>query len=438
MISNRFFILFSCFLLLSTQIVFITQSLDEPVSIIYVDDDNIEGPWDGSEEHPFQHINDALESAQKEVSIKVCEGLYHEQLVIEKEVTLEGETSEKTIITHNSSKNLLVIKNTENVTLSNFTITQNNADTKTVGIQIRNSSAIIISQTIIEQHEYGISITNKSKNCIIYDNTIRENHIGFSLFSTHHNLFYANNVENNAIPFILQNTQRNVIKENTILNQKQKPFFTDSYDTIDHNYWGKTVPIFLFPGFQTIPFLDISIRWIKADWHTASDIAELQKNPLAQMKTTKGTMIFELFEQQMPLTCENFIELSTIDFFKGLVFHRVIDDFVIQGGGYDINGTYKESPFGPINLETHPDINHVDGAISMARTNDPNSATSQFFVCDGPQESLDGKYASFGVILVGFDVLRDIAAVETTTKHGFMKDWPVNDIIITEITIENQ
>lgn len=437
MISNRFFIVFSCFLLF-TQLGFITQSLDDPASIIYVDDDNIEGPWDGSEEHPFQYINDALESAQKKTIIKIREGLYPEQLVIEKQLILEGETPEKTIITHDSSKNLIVIKNTENVTLSNFTITQSNANTKTVGIQIRNSSAIIISQIIIEEHEYGILLTNTSKNCIIYDNTIRENNIGFSLLSAHHNLFYANNVVNNTIPFILQNTQQNVIKENTIINQKQKPFFTDSYDTIDHNYWGKTFPIYIFSGFQSIPFLDLSIRWIKADWHATSDRTELQDNPLAQMKTTKGTMIFELFELQMPLTCENFIELSTIDFFKDVVFHRVIDDFVIQGGGYDINGTHKESPLGPINLETHPDINHVDGAISMARTNDPNSATSQFFVCDGPQESLDGKYAAFGVILVGFDVLRDIAAVETTTKHGFMKDWPVNDIIITDITIENQ
>ncbi len=438
MISNRFFIVFSCFLLLSTQVGFITQSHDESMFILYVDDDNIEGPWDGSEEHPFQHINDALESAQKEAIIKVREGLYHEQLVIEKQVTIEGDTPGKTIITHNSSKTLLVIKNTEKVTLSNVTITQNNADTKTTGIQIRNSSAIIISQIIIKQHEYGILLTNATKNCIIYDNTIKENTIGFSLLSAHHNLFYANNVENNTIPFTLRDTQQNVINENKIINQKQKPFFTDSYDTIDHNYWGKTVPIYIFSGFRSIPFLDLSIRWIKADWHTADDITDLQNNPLAQMKTTKGTMIFELFNHQMPLTCENFIELSTIDFFKDLVFHRVIDDFVIQGGGYDINGTNKQSPFGPINLETHPDINHVDGAISMARTNDPNSATSQFFICDEKQEFLDGKYAAFGVVLVGFDVLRDIAAVETTTRNDSMKNWPVIDVVIIDIDIENQ
>jgi cyclophilin family peptidyl-prolyl cis-trans isomerase len=116
------------------------------------------------------------------------------------------------------------------------------------------------------------------------------------------------------------------------------------------------------------------------------------------------------------------------------VFHRVIKDFAIQGGGYDPSGTYHESPYGPIDLEIHPDVRHVDGAISMARTSDPNSATSQFFICDGTQPHLDGEYAAFGKILIGLDVLRDIASVETTTKHG-MQDWPIEEAIINYIEI---
>jgi cyclophilin family peptidyl-prolyl cis-trans isomerase len=136
----------------------------------------------------------------------------------------------------------------------------------------------------------------------------------------------------------------------------------------------------------------------------------------------------------MPITAGNFIRLANDEFFTDLVFHRVIDDFVIQGGGYYANGTQKKSPYGPITLETHPDVLHVDGAISMARTNDPDSATNQFFICDGPQHRLDGNYAAFGVVITGFQVLRDIASVETTRKY-FLKDWPVDDVIINYITI---
>ena len=112
----------------------------------------------------------------------------------------------------------------------------------------------------------------------------------------------------------------------------------------------------------------------------------------------------------------------------------MIDDFVIQGGGYYANGTHKKSPYDPIVLETHPEVMHVDGAISMARTNDPNSATSQFFICDGPEHRLDGNYSAFGKVINGLDVLRDIASVETKTRY-FMKDWPVDDIIINSVTI---
>ena len=77
---------------------------------------------------------------------------------------------------------------------------------------------------------------------------------------------------------------------------------------------------------------------------------------------------------------------------------------------------------------------HVDGAISMARTSDPNSATSQFFICDGVQPHLDNNYAVFGFLINGFCVLRKISSVETTTKY-FMKDWPVEEVIIDSILI---
>ena len=86
---------------------------------------------------------------------------------------------------------------------------------------------------------------------------------------------------------------------------------------------------------------------------------------------------------------------------------------------------------GPIELEIASELRHVDGAISMARTNEPNSATSQFFICDGPQAGLDDAYAAFGVTIEGIDVVREIAAVATDPG-----DWPLTDVTIETATRE--
>ena len=160
-------------------------------------------------------------------------------------------------------------------------------------------------------------------------------------------------------------------------------------------------------------------------------------NPIAVIDTSMGTIKVELFKDEVPNTCENFIKLANDGFFDGLVFHRVIDDFMIQGGAFETDGTQKQSPFGTIDLEINAEVRHVDGAIAMARTNDPNSATSQFYLCDGAQSFLDDNYAAFGVTIEGIDIVRAIALVDTTTKNG-MQNWPVDDVIINSITIENQ
>ena len=162
-----------------------------------------------------------------------------------------------------------------------------------------------------------------------------------------------------------------------------------------------------------------------------------KNNPVAVIETSEGVIKVELYQKKMPVTVDNFIKLVKNDFYNGLVFHRVIDDFMIQGGGFYPNGTRKESPFGPIKLETNPGVKHVDGAISMARTSDPDSATSQFFICDGPQPHLDGQYAAFGKVIQGIDVVRKIASMQTTEKYGH-SDWPVEDVIIKSIVIEDQ
>jgi len=161
-------------------------------------------------------------------------------------------------------------------------------------------------------------------------------------------------------------------------------------------------------------------------------------NSIAVIDTSMGTIKVELYEDKVPNTCENFINYANDGFYDGLVFHRVIDDFMIQGGGFYPNGTKKDTN-DPINLEINEEVRHVDGAIAMARTNDPNSATSQFYICDGPQSFLDDNYAAFGKVIEGIDVVRAIALLDpekTTTKYG-MQNWPIDDVIINSITIEN-
>jgi len=170
-------------------------------------------------------------------------------------------------------------------------------------------------------------------------------------------------------------------------------------------------------------------------------VLPINSNSIAVMNTTLGTILLELYEDKMPNTSANFIRLANDGFYNGLVFHRVIDDFMIQGGGYYPNGTEKISPYGPIDLEINPDVHHLDGTIGMARTSDPDSATSQFFIDDGAQRFLEpggsdpNGYAAFGRVVKGIDVVRAIAQVETMTKYGVMEDWPIDDIIIESITI---
>lgn len=158
-----------------------------------------------------------------------------------------------------------------------------------------------------------------------------------------------------------------------------------------------------------------------------------EANPLAFIETSMGMITLELYEDIVPNTVQNFINYANDGFYDGLVFHRVIDDFMVQGGGFYSNGT-KKNTNDPIDLEIDESVRHVDGAIAMARTNDPNSATSQFYICDGAQSFLDDNYAAFGVTIDGINIVRSIASVETTTKYN-MQNWPVDDVIINSIKV---
>lgn len=147
-----------------------------------------------------------------------------------------------------------------------------------------------------------------------------------------------------------------------------------------------------------------------------------------------GKMVIELDEQSAPITVKNFVKLCKEDFYENLIFHRVIEGFMIQGGdptgtgmggpGYTIKGEFR------MNGIDNP-IKHERGVISMARAMDPNSAGSQFFIMHETSPHLDGQYAAFGKLVEGFDVLDRIA----TTPTGY-QDRPVIEQAIKNITIE--
>jgi len=155
---------------------------------------------------------------------------------------------------------------------------------------------------------------------------------------------------------------------------------------------------------------------------------------IVQIETNKGAIKIGLYDDNVPITTANFIKYVNDSFYDGLIFHRVMDDFMIQGGGFYPDLTQKTPTYPSINLEIKPELKHVDGAVAMARTPDPNSATSQFYICDGPQHSLDENYAVFGQVIEGMDIVRNIASVQTYNENG-MKNVPVVDVIIIGVTI---
>lgn len=397
-------------------------------SIIYVDGTNSAGPWDGSIHYPYLAITDALENASVNSTIFVFSGHYEEYLFVNKCVKINGENKNETILYGS-----VTISQTNNVSFSQFTITTSESNfAETTAIFLDQTKKNHIVHNIITNHNKGILISNKSSNNIVKANSIQQNNIGLSIVTSSNNLIYANTIkDNNDANIVLYHSSNNAITQNIIMDAEQSLRFHTSKDRITQNYWGNSKNIQILPGYTTINRIDIVIPWIKILFHPLTSQEQLSENPLIIMDTSLGSMIIELYLEQMPITTQNFIDLVHIDFFDDLVFHRVIKDFVIQGGGYNVTGKHKESPFGPIPLEIHPDINHVNGAISMARTNDPDSATSQFFICDGAQHGLDGNYAAFGKILIGFETLHEISSVETTTKQ-FMDDWPIKDVVIAE------
>ena len=132
------------------------------------------------------------------------------------------------------------------------------------------------------------------------------------------------------------------------------------------------------------------------------------------IETDKGTIKAELYVKQAPITTKNFIDLANSGFYNGLAFHRVEPGFVVQGG--DPNGDGTGGSGKTIPLEINPELKHVKGALAMARTQDPNSATSQFYITLAETPFLDGQYAVFGKVIQGIDVVGKIKVGDRMNK----------------------
>jgi peptidyl-prolyl cis-trans isomerase A (cyclophilin A) len=151
-------------------------------------------------------------------------------------------------------------------------------------------------------------------------------------------------------------------------------------------------------------------------------------NRIAEFRTNKGTFAIELFEDKAPVTTKNFIDLIEKGFYDGVIFHRVIDGFMIQGG--DPTGTGRGGPGYTIKDEFHPDLKHdSEGILSMANAG-PNTGGSQFFITLAATPWLDGRHAIFGKVVEGMDVVRAIGKVPTLPG-----DRPVDEVKIEEITL---
>jgi cyclophilin family peptidyl-prolyl cis-trans isomerase len=145
--------------------------------------------------------------------------------------------------------------------------------------------------------------------------------------------------------------------------------------------------------------------------------------PIVVIETSQGTIIVQLDRTKAPITVDNFLKYVDKGFYDGLVFHRVIPGFMIQGGGMeDLNGTLKEKEtlFPPIKNESDHALSNAPGTIAMARTGVVDSATSQFFINHADNSRLDhleGGYTAFGKVIEGLDVVDAIAKVQTTIKR---------------------
>jgi peptidyl-prolyl cis-trans isomerase B (cyclophilin B) len=184
---------------------------------------------------------------------------------------------------------------------------------------------------------------------------------------------------------------------------------------------------------------------------TAAPTAAPTATPSAQEDTASGNTVnieiemqdggiikAELYPDIAPITVANFVKLCSEGFYDGLIFHRVIPGFMIQGGAYDVNNNKKEAAsikgeFSSNGVENN--LKHTRGVLSMARTQDKDSASSQFFIIHADYPSLNGEYAAFGKVTEGMDVVDKIAETQTTALDRMFGNYPVTPQVIKTIRV---
>jgi peptidyl-prolyl cis-trans isomerase B (cyclophilin B) len=162
---------------------------------------------------------------------------------------------------------------------------------------------------------------------------------------------------------------------------------------------------------------------------------------LVHMKTNYGTIIVELFPDKSPKTVANFVKYAEDGFYDGTIFHRVIDKFMIQGGGFGPGMTQKATR-PPIENEAKNGLRNARGTVAMARATDPHSASSQFFINVVDNDFLNYTaptpagfgYCVFGNVVEGMHIVDQIKGVPTGSKLGF-KDVPLSDVLIEKVTL---
>jgi cyclophilin family peptidyl-prolyl cis-trans isomerase len=167
-------------------------------------------------------------------------------------------------------------------------------------------------------------------------------------------------------------------------------------------------------------------------------------NPRVALETSKGKIVLELYPDKAPKSVENFLQYVRSGFYDGVIFHRVIPGFMIQGGGFTADMTQKPTK-GSIQNEADNGLRNERGTIAMARTGDPHSASAQWFINVANNRSLDHTaktpqgwgYAVFGKVVEGMDVVDAIVGVRTTQK-GPYGDVPVEPIFIKKATVVTQ
>jgi cyclophilin family peptidyl-prolyl cis-trans isomerase len=172
-------------------------------------------------------------------------------------------------------------------------------------------------------------------------------------------------------------------------------------------------------------------------------MAEQAKNPVVMMSTSMGDIRIELSADKAPVSTKNFLDYVNEGHFDGLIFHRVIPGFMIQGGGFDSAMSQKKSK-SPIKNEASNGLKNVTGSIAMARTNLVDSATAQFFINVKDNDFLNHKntspdgygYAVFGQVVDGMDVVHAIEKVKTANR-GMHQDVPVQAVVINSVKLES-